>query len=159
MPETLSSTYTADRLTLEELLSRYTRALDHEDLDSLDDVFTPDAVFEVIGEPRPEGQKNSSTLEQIKGNNARLQQRGLTCQHLISNVIITIDGDKATGTAEARTFARLESQDRQTIELSDRVVDYLAEYIRGADGWRISHFRASVRWRELRILPAGSRVS
>ena len=77
-----------DRLEILELAARYNHAFDSMDAEGWANVFTPDAVFDVIG------------ALQVSGHDAlvefgRAQQTGVT-RHFVSNAVIQGDADTAT---------------------------------------------------------------
>ncbi|MET8877862.1 nuclear transport factor 2 family protein [Nocardia sp. NPDC004604] len=82
----------SDRLEIEDLMVRYSHAVDTQQWDLLDDVFTPDAHIDYSAMGGAVGD-----LESTKKFLATIMPNFLAFQHLISNSSITVDGDIATG--------------------------------------------------------------
>lgn len=79
-----------DRRQLEQIHYEYIRAIDEGEPDSLASLFTPDGTF-VLGSRMLEGhEKIRAFLEESTSS------RPPVYQHLVTNPIISIDGDKAT---------------------------------------------------------------
>jgi SnoaL-like protein len=81
----------ADRLAIDDLLTRYTMAVDDGAWDQLDTVFTPDAVIDYTSAGGIRG-----TREEIKTWLAKALAALPVRQHLIANKRVVIDGDTAT---------------------------------------------------------------
>jgi 3-phenylpropionate/cinnamic acid dioxygenase small subunit len=121
----------ADRLEIEEVLTRYAWALDSKDFDRLDDVFTADAHIDYtssggVAGPYPE----------VKAWLAKVLPHFPAYQHLVTNQDITLTGDRATSRAEFYNPMATTRPDGSTGmffvggEYHDRLV-------RTAQGWRI----------------------
>jgi 3-phenylpropionate/cinnamic acid dioxygenase small subunit len=85
----------ADRLEIEDLLSRYAWALDSKDFDGLDDVFTPDARLDYTSAGGEAG-----AYPEVKAWLAKVLPHFPAYQHLVTNHQITLDGDTATSRSE-----------------------------------------------------------
>lgn len=85
----------SDRLEIQELLNRYSHAVDDRDWDALDDIFTPDAQIDYteVG-----GAKGS--LTEIKTYLAHALDKFKSTQHLSATTKLDLDGDQA----KARTI-------------------------------------------------------
>lgn len=124
----------ADRLEIQDLLVDYCYAIDFQDWDALDGVFTPDAIIDYTEMGGPRG-----TLAETKDFLARTMPMFQAYQHMISNSKITLDGD----TAEGRTMchnpmvlpAREEGVKSHTFFCG---LWYRDTFVRTAQGWRIS---------------------
>jgi hypothetical protein len=81
----------ADRLAIDDLLTRYTMAVDSGDWEQLDTVFTPDAVIDYTSAGGVRG-----TRDEIKAWLAEALAPFPIRQHLIANKRVVIDGDTAT---------------------------------------------------------------
>jgi len=85
----------SDRLEIEDLLARYSHAIDDRDWDRLDDVFTPDAVIDYS---ETGGAKGS--VAQIKAWLPVAMERFPRYQHMIATSRLDLEGD----TARCRTI-------------------------------------------------------
>lgn len=121
----------SDRLEIQDLLARYSHAIDRRDWDRLDQVFTPDAHIDytamggAIG-PYPEiKQYLANALANFKG-----------FQHLIATTELKLHGD----TAEARTICH----NPMILEIDGQDwpffcgLWYLDRLVRTPEGWRIA---------------------
>ncbi|RMI31407.1 nuclear transport factor 2 family protein [Nocardia stercoris] len=81
----------SDRMEIEDLMVRYSHAVDTRQWDLLDEVFTADAHIDYTAMGGPAGDLASTKkfLETVMPNFAAFQ-------HLISNSSIRVDGDTAT---------------------------------------------------------------
>lgn len=89
MDETLRAL--ADRLAIDDLLTRYCRAIDTKDWDLLDTVFVPDATIDYTSSGGVRGQ-----LPAVKAWLAEVLPRFPMSQHLVTNRDVRVDGDVAT---------------------------------------------------------------
>ena len=133
----------SDRIEIEELLVRYSRALDHRRFEELEGVFTPDAEFDAGGLGHPHGP--AAIREMIEGTLTGLD----ATQHLVGKSAIEFapDGDSA----EVRTYLISQHIRESTPgpvkhyflggEYADRVV-------RTPDGWRIAYRRLDRMWKQ-----------
>jgi len=81
----------ADRLEIQDLLTRYCRAIDTREWDVLDTVFTPDAVIDYSSAGGAKGR-----FHEVKEWLAEVLPRFAMSQHLITNFEVRVDGDTAT---------------------------------------------------------------
>ena len=79
-----------DRLEIEDLLTRYCAAIDAKDFDLLDEVFTADATIDYT---RSGGIRDE--FPAVKSWLAKALAPFRVVQHLITNVRLEIDGDRA----------------------------------------------------------------
>jgi 3-phenylpropionate/cinnamic acid dioxygenase small subunit len=130
-----------DRIEIEELLVRYSRAIDHRDFDALESLFTPDATFDGGSLGCPTGA--AAIRAMIEGTLTGLD----ATQHLVGKSLIELDGDSA----EVRTYL-ISQHIRESApgpvkhyflggEYADRVV-------RTVDGWRIAYRRLDRLWKQ-----------
>lgn len=121
----------SDRLEIQQLMTDYSTAIDRKRFDDLDVIFTPDAFIDY------------TALGGISGRYPEVREwlKGVMVQfphslHMITNMSIKVDGDKATG----RTIC-LNPQDIQKPDGSFHVMFfglwYVDKFVRTADGWRI----------------------
>ena len=103
------SSYAEDRAQIEDLQARYMFALDFRDIDTYLSTFTKDGIVDIVGmkwqgheeiremlksmsQNAPEGKEKPAAKEEQKLYPA-------TGRHNITNIVLKIDGDKATGRA------------------------------------------------------------
>ena len=80
----------SDRMQIDDVLIRYTVAIDTKDFDLLDQVFTPDAHIDYTASGGIEGE-----YPNVKGWLANALSLFPTYQHFIGNTTHTLDGDAA----------------------------------------------------------------
>lgn len=102
-PEAPSSSYAEDRAQIEDLQARYLFALDFFDLDTYVSTFTEDGVLDIImyqakgrAEIRKKIEEARPVFDQASAPEAKGKYRP-TGRHNISNIVLKIEGDKATG--------------------------------------------------------------
>jgi 3-phenylpropionate/cinnamic acid dioxygenase small subunit len=116
-----------DRAEISDLLAAYSTAIDTQDWAGLAAVFTPDAEcdYGTLGNPHGPDEIAGLVSRTLTGLDAT--------QHLVGNVVVHVDGDRAT--AECYLIAQHVRGDRHYLlggRYSDRVV-------RTPQGWRIAH--------------------
>lgn len=130
----------SDRLEIDDLLSRYTLAIDGKDFDALDEVFTPDATIDYTTSGGTKG-----VYPDVKAWLAKALANFPMTQHLLGNKRVTIDGDTAT----SRTYfynpmgAPKEGGGLQMFYVGGYYNDRL---VRTADGWRIADRFEETAW-------------
>ena len=127
----LSAEEMSDRLELQDLLIRYSEAIDRREFDELDAIFVPDAYIDYRDTGGIDGQYPqikewlAETLPTYFERNA----------HMLGLPAIKLAGDTAT----ARTFCFnpmvLKGAKPKVMQVG---VWYDDEFVRTADGWRIS---------------------
>ena len=121
----------SDRIEIQDLLARYTQAIDQRDWDALDQVFTPDAYidYSAMG-------GESGGVSEIKEFLARVMPMFESTQHLLGSSVVDIDGD----TANARTICHnpmvLTGGDDPHLLVCG--LWYRDKLVRTPAGWRIS---------------------
>jgi 3-phenylpropionate/cinnamic acid dioxygenase small subunit len=122
----------ADRLEIEELLTRYATALDRKDWDLYASCFTSDAYIDYTSAGGIKGR-----LAVIKPWLAGVMAGFPMSQHLITNRAITIDGD--TATCESYFFNPMGLADEAgELVLFFEGGSYSDKLVRTAEGWRIA---------------------
>jgi hypothetical protein len=143
-----------DQVAITRLLYRYSQAWDH-DLDLWDEVFAEGAVIDFPTRDEDGSVRNDvrqiCPSAEMKSRIAKIKARGIACQHLMSNAMIDVDGDTASGRSEMRGFAAIRSATSAIVEITDRIVHFDDEFARTDAGWRITRRRCEVRWVEARI--------
>ena len=129
---TLSVQEISDRIQINDLLVRYTAAIDQKDWNLLDTCFTPDAQVDYVSS----GGIKGSYPEVRKWLEKALAAFPMT-MHFISNSTVQIEGD----TAQSRTYVinpmGFPNPDG-SLHLFTVGAYYLDELVRTEAGWRIS---------------------
>jgi len=124
----------SDRLELMDLMVRYSHAVDTRSWDDFDDIFTEDAVIDYTAFGGPRG-----SVDEIKAYLAETLATFPAFQHLVSNPMLDIVGDVATGRTMCFNPMGVSRPDGETGE--PRVffcgLWYLDQFVRTGDGWRI----------------------
>ena len=107
--DTKVSSYAEDRAQIEDLQARYMFALDFRDLDKYALTFTEDGILDIVGmkwqgreEIKKAIQRPQEAAPEAKEAPAAKEKPALypsTGRHNITNIVLKIDGDKATGRA------------------------------------------------------------
>lgn len=132
-----------EELLLARLMTHYVVAVDERDWQRLERLFTPGARVDYTRALGPAG-----PIEEIlPWMEANLSREALPrCQHMLSNILTTIDGDEAKGRADylnADVFASPAGELR--LVLHGGV--YRVEFQREAT-WRISALLSELIWRQ-----------
>jgi uncharacterized protein (TIGR02246 family) len=88
----MSLAYLEDRLAISDLFVRYTNALDRGDVETIVDCFTPDGALDSPAVGRHSGH---AAIRAFAERFARFHERGAQLRHVISNLMVEIDGDHA----------------------------------------------------------------
>lgn len=130
MPES-SMHALADRLEIQELLARYADLVDRRDWTRMDRIFALEATvdFRDAGGPHGPFREMMAWLD-------RALDSWPNNLHLVTNVIVELDGDRATSSCYYHVPIGREAHDgrQYTLTESGRFLDRL---IRTVDGWRI----------------------
>ena len=120
----------SDRLEIQDLMVRYSYAIDNRDWDALDDVFTPDAHidYSVFG-------GSVGNLAETKAFLTEAMPMFTTLQHMVSGTTIAFDGD--TATAKTQCHNPMTMGDTENPDLMVCGLWYVDKLVRTADGWRI----------------------
>jgi 3-phenylpropionate/cinnamic acid dioxygenase small subunit len=128
----------ADRADITDLLTRQGLWLDERNFDDAASVFTDDATVETQG-GRAHGLQALSA--QAHRNHAHFDRT----QHVTSNVLIDLDGDRATVRANLiATFVRDGAAPEPELTMGER---YRFEAVRTPQGWRFSRVEVIPVWR------------
>ena len=121
----------ADRLAIQDVLVRYSTAIDTKNFALLDDVFTADGIGDYTASGGIRG-----NLGEIKEWLARALSIFTVVQHLVTNVSVELRGDDATSTCYL--FNPLGyPRDDGTIEMLWVGAFYRDTLVRMPNGWRI----------------------
>ena len=132
-----------DRIEIEELLARYSRALDYRQWDDLEAIFTPEGAFDAGGLGHPHGP--AAIRAMIEGTIGGLD----ATQHLVGKSIIEFaaDGDSA----EVRTYLISQHVRESTpgpVKHYFLGGEYYDRVVRTPDGWRIAYRRLDRMWKQ-----------
>jgi 3-phenylpropionate/cinnamic acid dioxygenase small subunit len=122
----------SDRLEIQDLLARYSYAIDERNWDALDTVFTPDAVIDYS-----ETGGAAGSVAQIKAWLPKAMERFPRYQHMVATTKLELAGDAA----RSRTclFNPMVYQDDDGAEKVFFIgLWYRDKLVRTADGWRIA---------------------
>ena len=121
----------SDRLEIQDLLARYTDAIDRRDWDALDAIFTTDAWIDYRSVGGAAG--NLAEIKKFLDDSFKLFE---STQHLLGSSVVNIAGDEAT----ARTICHNPMVFKGGRDPSLLVcgIWYRDRLVRTADGWRIA---------------------
>src|ERR1700686_1763424 len=91
----MSLGYLEDRLAIHDLFVRYTTALDKGDVETLVDCFTPDGSLD---SPAVGSHSGHAAIRGFAERFARFNERGSQLRHVISNLAVKLDGNRAHAT-------------------------------------------------------------
>jgi len=129
----------ADRVEIQEVMARYTTAVDARRWELLEQVFTPGAVidFQPNGGARDTYPAITEYLETALAGFAAYQ-------HYLSNFLTEVDGDQAT--SRFYVFTPMVTIVDGRDELINDGGYYDAKFVRTAQGWRCSELVAGLVW-------------
>jgi hypothetical protein len=140
----------ADRLEIDDLLTRYTVAVDTKDWDLLATCFTPDAHIDYRASGGTEG-----SYPEVAAWLAEILAAFPMTQHFCTNRMVTIDGDTATARSYFYNPMGMPDADGQKLMF---VGGYYNDHlVRTPDGWRIRERIEEMAWMDTR--PASSPAS
>jgi 3-phenylpropionate/cinnamic acid dioxygenase small subunit len=132
----------SDRLEIDQLLVRYVWALDAKDFDALDDVFTADARVDYT-----ESGGIAGTASEFKSWVAKMLSAFPMTQHLLMNVEVTLDGERAT--ARSACYNPMGAATREgPLHHFFIGIEYHDDLVRTDQGWRIAERVEKQRWFE-----------
>jgi hypothetical protein len=138
---TMNLAHIIDRIEIEELLVRYSRAIDFKDFDTLESLFTSDATFDGGSLGCPIGAPQIRAM--IEGTLTGLD----ATQHLIGKSLIELNGDEA----EVHTYLISQHIRESTPGLIKHYAlggEYADRVVRTPEGWRIAYRRLDRMWKE-----------
>ena len=121
----------SDRIEIQDLLARYTHAIDQRDWDALDRVFTPDAYIDYSAMGGAAG-----GLMEIKEFLAGAMPMFEIFQHLVGSSVVDLDGDTATARTICHNPMVLRGGDDPHLLVCG--LWYRDKLVRTPAGWRIS---------------------
>lgn len=127
-----------DRNEITDLVSRLGLWLDEKRFDEARSIFTEDVAVQT---PGGEARGIELVAGQARRNHAAFERT----QHVITNVLVDLDGDRATVQANLTvTFVQRADMPEPHFTLGER---YHFDAARTPQGWRISGIRVSPVWR------------
>ena len=128
----LSTRELADRIEIQDLFTRYTRAIDTQDWELLDGVFTPDAIIDYTAAGGIKG-----AYPEIRAWLAKAIGNFAYTMHFAGNSSVALEGDAA----RARTYC-INPMGFTNADGSTHVftvyVHYVDRLVRTPEGWRIA---------------------
>lgn len=121
----------SDRLEIQDLLARYTQAIDRRDWEALDGIFTPDAHIDYTAM----GGEAGGPAE-IKAFLARVMPMFESTQHLLGSSVVDIAGDTATARTICHNPMVLRGGDDPHLLVCG--LWYRDKLVRTPAGWRIA---------------------
>jgi hypothetical protein len=131
----------SDRLDIDDLLTRYTRAIDTGEWDRLDDVFTPDARIDYTATGGIEG-----AFPEVKAWLAESLPMFPRRQHVLAQKEVTLAGDEARVTAYFLNPMIFAQQDGTEL-LWEFGGLYHHRLVRTGDGWRSRELVEELCWK------------
>lgn len=129
---TLSLEQISDRIEIDDLLIRYTVAIDEKDWELLDTVYTPDAKIDYTESGGIKGE-----YPEVRAWLAKALAPFVMTQHLVSNSVVNLDGD--TATARTMVFNPMGTDDgKGGLNIFHVGGWYRDKLVRTDDGWRIA---------------------
>ena len=120
----------SDRIEIDDLLTRYSFAIDAHDWDRLDDVFTPDAHIDYTATGGIAG-----SFPEVKKWLAEMLPMFSAMQHAITQKQVEIDGDTARVRAYFLNPMQMAQEDGSTWQM-DIGGAYVHSLVRTPQGWR-----------------------
>jgi ketosteroid isomerase-like protein len=142
----ITSAQANDIAELNQLAYRYAAAVDTCDVAAFVDVFHPDAQMRVYrpGEEAPFTVVRGS--DELRGVPEAMRQRFTRTAHLMTNHLITVDGDSASGSLLC-TARHLHANGAGGVDLVI-VIRYVDRYERRQGAWRIADRAIHFLWGE-----------
>lgn len=130
-----------DKQALQELLVSYARSCDDRDWLRYRSLFLPDAKIDYTGAYGRSGRRDeiADWIEVLLSGGA-LQHT----QHLLSNIEITLAGDRASGRADYLNPDVFIRPAGRALLVNGGIYDFTA--VRTDDGWRLSTLAARILW-------------
>ena len=98
-----------DRLAISDLFTRYTCALDAGDVDTLVDCFTEDGA---LVSPAVGAHAGRSAIRAFAERFARFRANGSQLRHVISNLMMQVDGERGHATCYLTVFLTRDGSSR-----------------------------------------------
>jgi len=98
-----------DRLDINDLFVRYTCAIDAGDVDTLVDCFTEDGSLQ---SPAVGGYAGHAAIREFAQRFAAFRKNGSQLRHVISNLMMQVDGDRGHATCYLTAFLTRDGKSR-----------------------------------------------
>ena len=121
----------SDRFEIQDLLVRYSHCIDTRDWDGLDQVFTPDAFIDYTAMGGSQG-----SLSETKDFLGKAMVSFKSFQHMIANLAVELDGDRATARTICHNPMVMERDGGEHVFICG--LWYVDELVRTPEGWRIA---------------------
>ena len=135
---TVDQQYLLDRITISDFLTTYAHAVDTKDWDLYRTLFTPDAHIDYTAAGGIAG-----TVDEVTTWLSTTMEMFAATQHLVSNEMVTIDGDTATVRAMFFNPMHLVGDDASYFDCGGW---YNHELVRHADGWKSRRLWEDFSW-------------
>ena len=132
---TLSLQQISDRIEINDLLIRYTKAIDQKDWKLLDTVFTPDAELDYVSSGGIKG-----SYPEARAWLAKALAIFPSTVHYVTNSEVTLNGDRASARTAVYNPMFFKNADG-TLHHFAVGAFYVDELVRTKDGWRIAKRR------------------
>jgi uncharacterized protein (TIGR02246 family) len=136
VPDAEPTTLVADRLAISDLVHAYCQGVDRRDAEGVAGLFTEDGTFVAYATPGA-----SEPTSRSEGRAAITKAIGMArhyrlTTHTVGNHLATVDGDRAGGETRVVAYHVLGDEGAETLLIWH--IRYVDDYVRGAEGWRIS---------------------
>jgi hypothetical protein len=142
----------ADAAELRRLVVAYALAMDAGDPGGFHDLFVPEGALIVLapGSEEPMGAFEGPGADGVGLIAGLLAELYRATMHHITNHLVEVDGDTATGTTYCLAYHLCDDDDGERIETLG--VTYSDTYERTPEGWRIHTRRATRVWSQIEAL-------
>ena len=122
----------SDRFEIQDLLANYSHAIDTQDFELLDNIFTDDAIIDYTAVGGAKG-----NLTETKAYLAKALEKFTSMQHMLGLPQIKITGDSATGRTICFNPMVLDREGAPHVFFVG--IWYVDKFVRTEKGWRIQH--------------------
>jgi hypothetical protein len=131
----------ADRLAINQVLDTYARGIDDRDWDLVLSVFTDDAFLDYTAFSGPKGPRDD-VIMWVQD----MLTEFVMSQHLITNRLITIDGDDAVVVAELLAIMGMPGEKPGKMSMMQTGGQYHDRLVRTSEGWKIAKRTCDRGW-------------
>lgn len=131
----------ADKLAVNQLIDTYALGIDSRDWDLVTSVFTDDAFLDYTAFGGPKGPRDDviGWLRDALG-------AFVMSQHLITNRLVTIDGDDAVVSAELLAIMGMPGAEPGKMSMMHTGGQYNDRLVRTSEGWKIAKRTCDRGW-------------